>query len=111
MEMSRKKKDRIELIIPPEIRQEKRTPIRHTGTEWRWKLQQYNYRCAYCGIDKVRAFGGYLVREHIVPISRDGTDDIANVVPACRLCNLRKSYWLLGEVTEFGWLVPHPRIW
>jgi 5-methylcytosine-specific restriction endonuclease McrA len=43
------------------------------------------YRCRYCG--------GYenLVLDHVIPLSRDGSDDDENLVTACWSCNSRKS--------------------
>lgn len=44
--------------------------------------------CMYCG----RQFSGYqLTRDHLVPLSRGGTDCWSNVVAACRGCNHAKG--------------------
>ena len=44
--------------------------------------------CAYCG-------GRFMVRDlsrdHVVPVSRGGTDSWTNTVTACRSCNTRKG--------------------
>ena len=43
------------------------------------------YRCSYCGkIDK-------LTMDHVIPISRGGSHDIYNIVPACHKCNSTKN--------------------
>ena len=44
-----------------------------------------NYTCQYCG--KV---GGKLETDHIIPFSKGGTDDMDNLVTACRKCNRQK---------------------
>lgn len=44
-----------------------------------------NYTCQYCG--KV---GGKLEADHIIPFSKGGTDDMDNLVTACRKCNRQK---------------------
>jgi|SRR5215475_8801023 len=56
-------------------------------------LARDDHRCAYCGrhADSV---------DHVVPRSRGGQHDWANVVAACRRCNHRKADRLL---TELGW--------
>jgi 5-methylcytosine-specific restriction endonuclease McrA len=41
-------------------------------------------RCAYCGL--VRP----LHADHREPLERGGSSDIANILPACARCNLRK---------------------
>lgn len=40
--------------------------------------------CHYCGATEE------LVREHMIPRSRRGTDDPSNIVTACRYCNNAK---------------------
>ncbi len=46
------------------------------------------YTCAYCaGVFRAEA----LEREHIVPVSRGGTDTWMNLVAACHACNARKG--------------------
>lgn len=56
----------------------------HSVQEWLDKVALLGGVCLYCG--EARA----LTRDHKVPFSRGGTNDIANVVPACRPCNERK---------------------
>ncbi len=46
--------------------------------------KKYNGHCAYCGrVIELRA----MQVDHMVPKMRGGTDDIENLMPACRLCN------------------------
>lgn len=44
--------------------------------------------CLYCGGE---FSARELTRDHIVPLSRHGTDEWTNVVSACRACNHRKA--------------------
>jgi len=60
-------------------------PSTMTLQAWREILEVFGHRCAYC-----LASGVSLEREHVVPISRGGSDVPDNVVPACRCCNLTK---------------------
>ena len=57
----------------------------HTLGEWQEKLELFAYLCAYCGQAQ------RITRDHKIPISRGGTDDISNIVPACMSCNSRKK--------------------
>lgn len=57
----------------------------HTLEEWQAKKNECGNACFYC---KAR---GNLTRDHMIPIKRGGTDDISNIVPACRSCNSRKN--------------------
>jgi len=49
-------------------------------------LRRDDYTCAYCG-----KRGGKLEVDHILPISRGGEHDDANLTAACAPCNRRKS--------------------
>lgn len=83
--------EQVEFFAPEETRQEDRLPIQHTKSEWRLKLQEYRFRCAYCGIKGIDTPERYLTRDHVVPVTNGGTDVIANVVPACVACNKAKG--------------------
>jgi 5-methylcytosine-specific restriction endonuclease McrA len=58
-------------------------------------LDKWGRKCAYCGKTTVP-----LEVEHIVPISRGGTNRVSNLTISCRKCNLKK-----GDQTaeEFGY--------
>lgn len=50
--------------------------------------------CMYCGM---KYSDSQLTRDHVVPISRGGTDEWTNVAAACRRCNIHKGDSLLQE--------------
>jgi 5-methylcytosine-specific restriction endonuclease McrA len=56
-----------------------------TGLEWAALLESYGHRCGYCGAS------GQLQADHRIPLSRGGTNSIANIIPACGPCNQRKQ--------------------
>jgi len=66
-----------------------------TLKEWLKILKEYNYKCAYCGIE----FNDKILpeKDHIIPISKGGDNNKENVVPACRSCNAKKNNKLLKE--------------
>lgn len=57
-----------------------------------------NYTCQYCG-RSARQFRSRecLTRDHLVPLSRGGTNAWTNVVTSCSSCNIRKSNKLPRE--------------
>ncbi len=57
----------------------------HTHNEWLDLLEQFEGLCAYCKIHLATT------KDHVVPISKNGTDNIDNILPACKSCNSRKS--------------------
>lgn len=61
------------------------------GTLWGTEARQYlltkwEHRCAYCA-----ATGLPLEIDHVIPRSHGGGDRVANLVIACRVCNLAKG--------------------
>lgn len=57
----------------------------HTKAQWEGLKTAFHHACGYCKATEVR-----LTKDHDVPLSRGGTDDIKNIVPACLPCNRRK---------------------
>lgn len=94
--MSRRKRieqidEIIEVRMPLEERVDHRIATGHTQSEWKFKQIWYGHRCGYCGVHKDDTPEGYLTRDHIIPISEGGDDNIENIVPACRQCNFAKG--------------------
>jgi 5-methylcytosine-specific restriction endonuclease McrA len=57
-----------------------------------------DYRCQFCGRTGVDLrHRECLTRDHLVPISRGGTNEWTNVVTACSTCNTRKGNRLPDE--------------
>lgn len=57
----------------------------YSETEWQETLTYFDNKCAYCGKDNVP-----LTQDHIIPVTRNGSTEIKNIVPACRNCNSQK---------------------
>ena len=81
---------------------------------WKKAKKIYNKtggRCFYCGIElpkntDFKDDGGLIVSsrrnwdiEHVIPLSRGGTNDIDNLVPACQYCNGTKMVKTCQEFT------------
>ena len=58
-----------------------------------------SYRCQYCGrgTADLRPRES-LTRDHLIPLSRGGTNDWTNVVTACSPCNTRKGNRMPEEI-------------
>ncbi len=73
--------------------------------------QRANHRCEYCKAPEV-VFNFPFEVEHIVPLSRQGSNNEANLALACRSCNLRKGNRISGvsssSQTEVCFF--HPRV-
>jgi 5-methylcytosine-specific restriction endonuclease McrA len=58
-----------------------------------------SYRCQYCGRHMIEFKPREaLTRDHLVPLSRGGTNDWTNVITACSPCNTRKGNRLPEEI-------------
>lgn len=73
---------------------------RFTVEQWEELLKLCDYKCLGCGSTKK------LTRDHIVPLSKNGTNYIDNIQPLCHLCNTKKR-----ELHSTDYRPPHIRQW
>jgi len=73
----------------------------HTASDIRAIYAHQNGRCYYCG----QKVGEDYHVDHVVPLSRGGTNDPSNLVIACTHCNLSKNDKLPHEWPEGGKLL------
>ena len=66
----------------------------HTLAEWKAVKEKYNNRCAFCGELKP------LTKDHIIPLSKGGTNYITNIQPLCRNCNSKKNNKIIHDNPE-----------
>lgn len=59
-----------------------------TKDQWFEKCEFFNWQCYLCK-KSLTVESAHI--EHRIPLSRGGTNWIANIAPACETCNLRKS--------------------
>lgn len=62
-------------------------PGKHTVAELRARYADQEGRCFWCR----EALSDDYHRDHVIPVSKGGTNDIRNIVLACAPCNVRKS--------------------
>ncbi|CAN7362413.1 HNH endonuclease [Paenibacillus sp. LjRoot56] len=63
-----------------------------TAKDWSKSLNHFNNECAYCGCTDKQ-----IHQEHVVPISRGGSNTITNIIPACETCNTSKGSTLIEK--------------
>lgn len=56
----------------------------HTPAQWRSVLARHGHRCALCGTKSG------IAKDHIVPVSKGGSDAADNLQPLCGSCNSSK---------------------
>lgn len=69
---------------------------------------KFDGRCAYCGIQlsQERRGDNVLQIDHVHPRHLGGTDNIENLVPACRRCNHYKKTFSIDEFRRELSLIP-----
>jgi|SRR3989304_211107 len=59
----------------------------HSFAEWELLKTQYNWTCPCCKKIEPKI---KLVQDHIIAVSKGGSDNIENIQPLCRSCNAKK---------------------
>lgn len=69
----------------------------HTYGEWEALKAQYNWTCPCC---KESEPDIKLTQDHIIPVSRGGSDNIENIQPLCMKCNLKKHTQIVKYIRD-----------
>lgn len=73
----------------------------HTEADILAQLKRQKKRCYYCGVKLKKEYHV----DHVIPISRGGSNDPSNLVITCPHCNLSKSDKMPHEWAEGGRLL------
>jgi 5-methylcytosine-specific restriction endonuclease McrA len=70
-----------------------------TAEEFEELCEKYGNKCLSCG-----SMGVLLEADHVVPLTRGGSDDISNIQPLCGACNRKKfvsivDYRMIADVS------------
>lgn len=62
-----------------------------TKEEWIEMCRKHDNRCVACNVQ------GQMTVDHIVPLSRGGSNDVSNLQPLCKSCNSKKGIRIRDE--------------
>lgn len=64
-----------------------------TAAQWQEILVAYNHRCVYCPDTcwRCRQKKHRLTQDHIIPLSKGGSNTVSNIAPSCQSCNSKKG--------------------
>ena len=86
------------------IRENRRRAIKrgaqgsHTRAEFYALCEAAKWACAYCGESLIKKTAS---EDHIIALSKGGSDFIDNIAPACMLCNIRKNARSVEEFKKY----------
>ena len=63
----------------------------YTASEWRNLCVSYDNTCLCCGTHADDTPEKKLSRDHVIPLSKGGSNNISNIQPLCLKCNLKKG--------------------
>lgn len=84
--INKKPEHYLKLRSMAERRRNSRLTGKHSANEWFLLVHFYGNKCLCCGSTTAK-----LTEDHVIPVSLGGTDNIDNIQPLCRKCNMAKG--------------------
>jgi 5-methylcytosine-specific restriction endonuclease McrA len=82
-------------IVYKHARRARKRKSGETFTAWQWfeLCNHYGWKCLCCGntIIVLQLLGDTLTPDHVIPLSKDGPNNISNIQPLCKSCNSKKG--------------------
>ncbi len=69
----------------------------HTFGDWVNLKARYNWTCPCC---KKKEPDIKLAEDHIVPLTKGGSNNIENIQPLCKSCNSKKNNWFIIKYSK-----------
>jgi 5-methylcytosine-specific restriction endonuclease McrA len=85
IEYQRKNPEKVAIVQAKRRAWKMNSPGSFSLEEWKNLCELYGNRCLACHEEKL------LTIDHVIPLSRGGTNTIDNIQPLCRSCNCQKS--------------------
>ena len=81
---------------------EKMAPGRHSLAEWFAQIEAQRNLCYWCHASLLSDSGNFCgEKDHLIPLSRGGSQNIGNIVAACSFCNQQKHKRTWREYQQF----------
>lgn len=80
-----KNQDRIKNNKKKRYSLERDIEINFTEHDWKSCKEHFGNSCSYCGNSEIE-----ITQDHFIPISKNGSHTIDNILPVCRSCNSSK---------------------
>jgi len=94
-----KNRDKVNFHKRQRIYLEKNAIGNHTFGEWELLKKQYGYTCPCCRKSESEI---KLTEDHIIPLSKGGSDYIKNIQPLCSHCNSVKHMDIINYKLSFN---------
>ena len=95
---AQKNREKVSFYAKEYYRRKKGAVGSHTLGDWETLKKQYGFQCPRCGRSEPEI---KLEADHIIPLSKGGSNYIENIQPLCRSCNASKNNKILNDTLSY----------